>query len=814
MGSIISGFEYDIFISYRQKDNKGDKWVNKFVETLRTELEATFKENISIYFDENPHDGLLETHDVDASLKQKLNCLIFIPVISRTYCDPRAFAWEHELVAFVNSASSDQFGLKVTLPNGNVGNRVLPVRIHDLDPQDINLCESVLGGILRGVDFIYRSPGVNRPLRIDEDHPQDNQNNTYYRDQINKVANAVSDIIQGIKLEKFPDLKKQEMFAGDEGNFKSETVKKHNGSFLKRINNARAVVLLALIVLLTGGVYATYRLFYANNREKTIAILPLLNVNNDSTLNNDANSFIADIYDKLCRVRSINVISDIATESYRDKSIDLGSIWDDLKTDYLLDGKIQRDKRGIFLYVQLSEREKKRVIWTKPISWSNDQFSINTLETVKNILSFMSVRLTKDEESKIAAESMLDPDANLSLISANKIIRDAWSYYNYSGKVMDVASYSSAIESYNKVIRDNPKYAEAYAKRSIARSWGYYTNQLDSSSIELCRKDFEKALSLDKDLVEGDIAKGFYFYYCRDSLEQAYIHFKTASRKDPSNYQPLFYMALALRGMGKWEESQRLMRQVISFNPREALFLTNIGLSYAYLHSYDSAIIFHQKAIELIPGWSAPYKNKFDALILKKSITPEAKLILNEAVKKTGDDMLEYFIRYDIYNRKYDEAFTLAKSADKSEFDFDGMKYLFLGKISTALNNADAVKYYDTACVLTEQLIKYYPRHPYLYGILGIAYAGTGKKSEALSMVEQGIGFAAKKNLVDECNIRLMLAQVYVMNGDYFNALPCVAKLLNTPSMLSEEMLQIDPVWKPLMDQSEYRKKIRSYSKN
>jgi hypothetical protein len=41
MPSLISGFEYDIFISYRQKDNKGDRWVSEFVEALKTELEST-----------------------------------------------------------------------------------------------------------------------------------------------------------------------------------------------------------------------------------------------------------------------------------------------------------------------------------------------------------------------------------------------------------------------------------------------------------------------------------------------------------------------------------------------------------------------------------------------------------------------------------------------------------------------------------------------------------------------------------------------------------------------------------------------------
>ena len=199
MSSLISGFEYDIFISYRQKDNKYDGWVTEFADNLKRELEATFKEEISVYFDMNPHDGLLETHDVDESLKEKLRCLIFIPVISHTYCDPKSFAWEHEFKAFIEEASKDQFGIKIKLPNGNVANRVLPVRIHDLDAEDIKLCESSLGGALRGVEFIYKSPGVNRPLRVKEDKLQDNVNKTIYRDQINKVANAVKEIFLGIR---------------------------------------------------------------------------------------------------------------------------------------------------------------------------------------------------------------------------------------------------------------------------------------------------------------------------------------------------------------------------------------------------------------------------------------------------------------------------------------------------------------------------------------------------------------------------------------------------------------------------------------
>jgi hypothetical protein len=198
MSSIIPGFEYDIFISYRQKDNKLSGWVTEFVQNLKGELESTFKEEVSVYFDTNPHDGLLETHDVGASLKDKLKCLVFIPVISRTYCDPKSFAWEHEFRAFVDLASQDQYGLKVKLPTGNVSNRVLPVRIHDLDREDINLCETVLESTLRGVEFIYKEPGVNRSLTPKDDERK-NLNGTIYRNQINKVALVVKEIIQALK---------------------------------------------------------------------------------------------------------------------------------------------------------------------------------------------------------------------------------------------------------------------------------------------------------------------------------------------------------------------------------------------------------------------------------------------------------------------------------------------------------------------------------------------------------------------------------------------------------------------------------------
>ena len=142
--------------------------ISTLVDHIKEELAATIKSPLSIYFDTNPYDGLLENHDVDKSLARKLRSLIFIPILSQTYCDQESFAWRNEFCAFNDFARGDKLGIDVKLNNGNIASRVLPIKIHDLDVEDVDLIETEIGRTLRAIDFIFRSAGVNRPLQIDD----------------------------------------------------------------------------------------------------------------------------------------------------------------------------------------------------------------------------------------------------------------------------------------------------------------------------------------------------------------------------------------------------------------------------------------------------------------------------------------------------------------------------------------------------------------------------------------------------------------------------------------------------------------------
>ena len=356
MASIVPGYEYDIFISYRQKDNKHDGWVTEFVDNLKGELESTFKEEISVYFDINPHDGILETHDVDASLKDKLKCLVFIPIISRTYCDPKSFAWEHEFKAFVEKASQDQFGLKVKIPNGNVASRVLPIRIYDLDSIDIKLYESVLGGMLRGVEFIYKESGINKPLSHEDDEKR-NFNGTKFKLQINKTANAIKEILSGLNKECVDyGVVQEEIFATAEKSIR---------------------------------------------QEKSIIVLPFENMSPDPDQEYFSDGLTEEIITDLSHIHDLLVISRSSAMTYKGTNKKISEIAVEVSVRFVLEGSVRRAGNKLRITAQLIDALTDTHLWAEKYNGLLDNIFDIQEKVSHSIAEALKIKLAPEEEKKI-----------------------------------------------------------------------------------------------------------------------------------------------------------------------------------------------------------------------------------------------------------------------------------------------------------------------------------------------------------------------------------------------------------------------------
>jgi tetratricopeptide (TPR) repeat protein len=604
MASIIEGYNYDIFISYRQKDNKGDRWVSEFVEALKTELESTFKEEISVYFDINPHDGLMETHDVDESLKEKLKCLILIPIISRTYCDPKSFAWEHEFKVFVEQASKDQFGLKVKLPNQNVASRVLPIRIHDLDMADIKLCESVLGGVLRGIEFIYKESGIDKPLTVD-DVEKKNLNNTKYRIQIIKVTHAIREIILGMKNEPVQVVKENDQLKKSLAEAREDEI----GLDLKKPAKPGKRILiptLTLVTLIIFGILAYPKIFNRDTLERlrssggkiSIAVMPFRNMTGDTTIKSWQEMFQFSLSSSLSGsekliIRQIESIDYLIKEKgFTDYAsftpIAARSISKKLNADVFIHGGILKAGSSIQLDAQLIDSRTGVILKSFPLK-------IN--EAPIKVIDSLAMRIREFLVLSDLTKTNL-PDQQLSLVST--FSSEAYRNYFYGKNAFAIHDWKSAIEYLQEAVNDDADFTFAI----MLLSWAY----LNQGNYELAKAyhllAFEK-----KDIVPVNLRTKLLFqhaeYFEGPTEEIKYLkQLQDYDDQDPFNYSDL---GAVYNKMGKYNDAIREYNEALAIykkwdsKPFWINQYTGLALAYHKTGQYKKEEKLYKKASKDFP---------------------------------------------------------------------------------------------------------------------------------------------------------------------------------------------------------------------
>jgi TolB-like protein/Tfp pilus assembly protein PilF len=580
MPSIIPGFEYDIFISYRQKDNKGDHWVTEFVKALQTELDATFKEEVTIYYDENPHDGLLENHDVDKTLERKLRSLLFIPILSQTYCDPKSFAWENEFCAFNKLVKEDSYGRDIKLRNGNIASRILPVRIHDLETEDLTLIQGELNGPLRAIDFIFKSPGVNRPLRPNEDHSQDNQNKTFYRDQINKVANAVKEIITSMKNPS--SVLTQPVFM--------EAVTTGPG-FAKR----KSFLFSALALVLIAAGYFIYPRFSSHrpNRaiENSIAVLPFKNMSNDPEQEWFSDGMTRQINTNLGKLKILKVIGITSVMHYKGTTRTIQEIAKELNhVSYVLEGSVQKSGNKIKVNAQLMRASDGYQLWGE--DYDRDLTDIFSLQ---------------DELSEQIAEELLGellPDQKQLIKTDQPASVEAYEYY-MKGLSTHLDLFASSLtkqdfqlseQMFMKAISLDPMYARSYgalADLYDTYSWTlidnddhYSNNNNESTSTFKHKRDSVVRIGFRLNPHDPYVLLVMSFIpYSREpfDLDSTFYYLRKAYEINPED--PIINREIAniFNQIGFYDQAQDVLKKVLWVDPvnARARYLLSMGQIYA-----------------------------------------------------------------------------------------------------------------------------------------------------------------------------------------------------------------------------------------
>jgi tetratricopeptide (TPR) repeat protein len=549
--------------------------------------------------------------------------------------------------------------------------------------------------------------------------------------------------------------------------------------------------------------------------EKTIAVLPLA-ADDLSTIELPQLDFLGqEITACLHNVRSYYVHPWGDTRKYPREGQNYARMGEDLSAAILVNWKPLQVKLETYLSIELISVDKG-LLWSETYkildNYSGSEIIRCSRKISKKITRELRTFLTLEERELMSAVPV-SPRAKMYASLGNAMARDSRDLAktrrqdvdSKNSEYIDSISFEKAIHYFTEAIKEDPNLAEAYADRAKARLWGLREGYFDSSILDDCETDISKAFKLDPELPEAHVAMGFYQFYGNDEYRLAAVSFEKAVQLRPDNPEYHFYLSIIWRRLGNWDRVKPLTDMVFESNPRNAVFQTNMGLSYLYLRNYTRAVECQDRAIDLIPQWIPPHLNKMDALALDGKII-EARKALREAERLTGKRFYRNVALLDLYEGRYEHASKNIENAGESEFrnygESEGDVFLLKANIH---QHADSLKlareYYQKAIAYFNKIILFDNGDYEAYSQLGLACAGAGMIQEAIEYGQKALDIiASEDDAIIYPELHYNMIRIYAQAQDDESALTMLKEHLTIPSPYSLEFLKLDPDLRHLLD--------------
>src|SRR5882724_6496956 len=547
--------------------------------------------------------------------------------------------------------------------------------------------------------------------------------------------------------------------------------------------------------------------------EKSIAVLPFENRSEEK-----ANAYFADgikdeILTRLSKIADLKVTSRTSTQQYKSTPENLPEIARQLGVAYILEGSVQKSGDAVRVNVQLIKAANDSHLWGDTFDRKlTDIFSVES-EVAKAIAEQLRAHLTGQEEQEIAAKPTDNVEAHDAYLRG---LADTMKTDNTAANALGAQKYL------REAVRLDPKFALSWALLSLVDARGYITQSLQPTVAlrEEARQAAETALTLQPNLGEAVLAKGYYHYSCLRDYDTAVRYFEQARQLLPNSSRIPESLAYVARRRGQWDQSETYFNEAERLGPRDTLLLAEHAYSYISLRRFPEALRKLEQVLDITP-------DDVDALALKASIAqaegdlPRAAGLLAPLYLNADDTQaLEAQVYQAILERRPAQIIPrlkeiIAKPNPTLGFVNGELRFWLGWAQEVAGDHAAAYESWRQARKELEPFLKEQPDNYSLIGDLALTMMGLGDKAAALALSESAIAAnpIEKDAMRGPVSIEI-LARVAARMGEPDRAIAALQKLLSIPyagpladnAPLTPALLRLDPMFDPLRDDPRFKK--------
>jgi len=566
----------------------------------------------------------------------------------------------------------------------------------------------------------------------------------------------------------------------------------------------------ALVIGNVGGIRDRLTGSAGPSSIRSIAVLPLENLSGNPEQEYFVDGMTDAITTELGKASGFDKVS--AWQSmkvYKKTTKPLGEIAREVDVDALVQGVVLREGNRVRISSKLFRISPEKQLWAN--SYDRELREVLSLqsEVAQAIAREVGVSLAGRQPGPSAAAMSVNPEAYDCYLRGNQYLEQA----------MEETRERLAIQMYERAVALDSNFYQAYAKLAYAHAllWLNYYDRAESRRDE-ARAAARTALRLQPNSAEAHLAMGYVHYYGDLDYSAALEELDAAQKINPNDSQVESAIAGVKRRQWRLDEAALHFERATSLSPNRATNAFDLAVTYALLRRYPEADKVFHRAFSLDPGGQYYARRAWFALVSGKPDTARATLL--EARDKNYTYQLIPYYWYEVERWTGDYRAALSRlSLDRAEaFEW---QWFYVPK---ALLQADALalmgqpeaarRAYDAARQLLEDKLRSQPDDDRYYGSLGAAYAGLGRRKEAVEAGKKGMELCPPGKEAWRATFRMAdMARIYVMVGDPGEAIKQLDHLLSAPGEISTYALQTDPTWVSLKSSAGFQDLIRKYSR-
>jgi len=585
---------------------------------------------------------------------------------------------------------------------------------------------------------------------------------------------------------------------------KFQTLKKHSARMRWAATTAALLALAAIVAGIAMFSHNRVRSTLAAP-EKSIAVLPFENLSEEK-----ANAYFADgiqdeILTRLSKIADLKVISRTSTQHYKSAPENLPEIARQLGVAHILEGSVQKSGDAVRVNVQLIKAANDSHVWADTFDRKLTDIFLVESEVAKAIADQLRAHLSGQEEQVIASKPTDNPEAYDAYLRG----------LAYTLKAANTPTNALGAQNYlREAVRLDPKFALGWALLSYVDSRGYLTQTLQPTVAlrEEARQAAETALTLQPNLGEAVLAKGYHHYACLKDYDTAVRYFERARQFLPNSSRIPESLAYVARRRGQWDRSESYFNEAERLDPRNVFLLTQHAISYVVLRRFPEASRKFDQILDITP-------DDVDVLAAKAAIAqaegdlPRASALLAPLHPNAADPQALATQLYQAILERRPAAIIprlkeiLAKPDPALGFINGALRFWLGWAQEVAGDRAGAQESWRQARSELEPFLKAQSENYRLMGYLALINMGLGDKAAALTLAERAVAAnpIEKDVLAGPIPIHI-LARVAAQMGEPDRAIAALQKLLSIPGSgalaenapLTPALLRLDPMFDPL----------------